>query len=186
MIKTLRTLLVVALVALPLARAAHAKGTAVSANFNTDPTTKTINGCTGLAYQLYRYYSAGQGDHFYTTNFNELGFGGLGYVIEGTMGSLVSAAFSSCGATPLYRYYNGSIGDHFYTTSWSELGAGGSGWSYEGVQGYCFASPTTGTVPLYRYYSGGQGDHFYTTNFGELGGGRIGYDFEGVQCYVVP
>jgi hypothetical protein len=33
---------------------------------------------------LYRYYNAGYGDHFYTTDFNELGWGNYGWTFERT------------------------------------------------------------------------------------------------------
>jgi hypothetical protein len=148
--------------------------------------TGTINGCSGTISPLFRYWSASGSDHFYTTTWAELGWGGSGYVIEGTAGSLLASSFAPCGATPLYRYYSGAASDHFYTTNWSELGGGSSGYTYEGVQGYCFPSPVTGTVPLYRYYSGSSPDHFYTTNWSELGAGAAGYVLEGIQCYVSP
>jgi Repeat of unknown function (DUF5648) len=145
-----------------------------------------LNGCTGNISPLYRYWNGAVADHFYTTSWAELGWGGGGYSIEGTVGSLLDSSFSACGAAPLYRYYNPSATDHFYTTSWAELGGGSAGWYYEGVQGYCFPFPVTGSIPLYRYWNGGSADHFYTTNFAELGGGSGGYVFEGVQCYVSP
>ena len=149
-------------------------------------TAATFNGCTGTTSPLYRYWNASASDHFYTTNFAELRWGGGGYSIEGTSGSLLESRFASCGAVPLYRYYNPSATDHFYTTNWGELGWGSGGWYYEGVQGYCFPSPTTGTTPLYRYWNGGVADHFYTTSFAELRGGGGGYVLEGIQCYVSP
>ena len=34
---------------------------------------------------FYRYYNSGTGDHFYTTNFSELGGGSAGYVSEGKL-----------------------------------------------------------------------------------------------------
>jgi Repeat of unknown function (DUF5648) len=148
--------------------------------------TDALNGCNGAVYPLYRYWNGGVSDHFYTTNWAELGWGGGGYSIEGTAGSLLASSFASCGAAPLYRYYNPSATDHFYTTNWGELGWGAAGWYYEAVQGYCFPFPVTGTIPLYRYWNGSAADHFYTTNFAELGGGNSGYVLEGIQCYVNP
>jgi hypothetical protein len=150
------------------------------------PKTVSLNGCTGPALPLYRYWNPGNTDHFYTTNWGELEYGRSGWNIEGVAGWLPDASFSSCGAVPLHRYWNVGIGDHFYTTNWGELGYGKNGWTYEGVAGHCFPSPVTGTVPLYRYWNGSSGDHFYTTNWAELGAGQAGYAYEGIQCYVVP
>jgi len=39
-----------------------------------NPTSKTL--------PIYRYYNGGNGDHFYTTDFNELGGGKSGYNLE--------------------------------------------------------------------------------------------------------
>jgi len=125
---------------------------------------------------LYRYW--GNGEHFYTTNWNELGSGRSGYKYEGIQCYIAGSQLA--GTTPLYRYCGN--GDHFYTTSWSELGSGRSGYKYEGIQGYVYSTQVEGTVPLYRYW--GNGDHFYTTSWSELGSGRSGYSYEGIQCYV--
>ena len=80
---------------------------------------------------FYRYYNTGNGDHFYTTNWGELGSGGGRWVYEGVAGYVpTSSAFDTAN---FYRYYNTGNGDHFYTTNWSELGSGGGRWVYEGV-----------------------------------------------------
>ena len=142
----------------------------------------TVGSCSDQTFPLFRYYSGGATDHFYTTNFGELGGGGLGYTLEGLAGQLVPSSFAACGAVPLHRFYNSGGADHFYTTNIAE----GVGMTYEGVQGYCFPFSAPGLTPLYRYYNGEVVDHFYTTNFGELGGGALGYGFEGVQCNVAP
>ncbi|HEY9045382.1 MAG TPA: M57 family metalloprotease [Ohtaekwangia sp.] len=133
---------------------------------------------------VYRYYSGSSGDHFYTTNWGELGSGKDGYVLEGI--TLYANTSQASGTVPVYRYYSGSSSDHFYTTNWGELGAGGSGYTYEGVAFYAFTSQVSGTVPVYRYYSGSSGDHFYTTNWGELGAGGSGYTYEGIGFYGYP
>ena len=135
-----------------------------------------------LATPLYRYWNAGNTDHFYTTNWNELGWGRSGWGLEGTQCYVYQQA--APGTVRLYRYWNASIGDHFYTTDWSELGGGAHGWAYEGVQCYVYPSPGPQRVPLYRYWNAGIGDHFYTTNWGELGAGAHGWRFERIQCYV--
>jgi Papain family cysteine protease/Repeat of unknown function (DUF5648) len=136
----------------------------------------------GRRVPLYRYWNPGIADHFYTTNWSELGAGRYGWNYEGIQCYVLAAQVA--GTVPLYRYWNSSIGDHFYTTSWSELGAGRYGWRYEGIQCYVAASRLAGTVPLYRYWNSRAGDHFYTTNWSELGSGRYGWVLEGIQCYV--
>jgi hypothetical protein len=135
-----------------------------------------------LAIPLQRYWNPQITDHFYTTNWNELGWGAYGWGYEG----IQCYAYDSQvpGSVPLYRYWNPGIGDHFYTTNWSELGGGAYGWGYEGIQCYVFLQQGKGRIPLYRYWNGSTGDHFYTTNWLELGMGNYGYVFEGVQCYV--
>ncbi|MFN7927228.1 MAG: C1 family peptidase [Blastocatellia bacterium] len=132
--------------------------------------------------KLYRYWNPGIGDHFYTTNWAELGAGKYGWGYEGVQCYVDST--QTPGSVPLYRYWNPGIGDHFYTTNWAELGTGKYGWGYEGVQCYVRPTQVAGTVPLYRYWNPGNGDHFYTTNWAELGTGKYGWGFEGIQCYV--
>lgn len=131
---------------------------------------------------LYRYWNPRIGDHFYTTNWSELGSGRSGWRYEGIQCYVFPRRIR--GSVPLYRYWNPRIGDHFYTTNWRELGRGRSGWRYEGVQGYVFSGRPAGAVPLYRYWNPRIGDHFYTTNWRELGRGRSGWRYEGIQCYV--
>ncbi len=132
--------------------------------------------------RLFRYWKGSGADHFYTTDWNELGNGRNGYVYEGVQCYIYPRP--ATGSTPLFRYWNPSITDHFYTTSWNELRAGGSGYVLEGIQGYVNANRVAGTIPLYRYWNARAGDHFYTTSWGELGSGRDGWAYEGIQCYV--
>ncbi|HLL47996.1 MAG TPA: S8 family serine peptidase [Longimicrobiaceae bacterium] len=133
---------------------------------------------------LYRYWNAGIGDHFYTTNWNELGSGRHGWAYEGVQCFVLSQPRT--GSAPLYRYWNAASGDHFYTTSWGELGSGRYGYAYEGIQCYVPVQAQSGTVPVYRYWNPGIADHFYTTSWAELGSGRYGWGYEGVQCHAWP
>lgn len=132
--------------------------------------------------RLFRYWNGRVADHFYTTSWQELGAGRLGYVYEGVQCYIHPQP--ATGSTPLFRYYNAGATDHFYTTNWSELGAGRNGWVLEGIQGYVYRTRLAGTIPLYRYWNGRAGDHFYTTSWGELGAGASGWVYEGIQCYV--
>ncbi|MGQ0650064.1 MAG: S8 family serine peptidase [Gemmatimonadaceae bacterium] len=142
----------------------------------------TGGGAVALTVPLFRYWNPYNTDHFYTTNWAELGGGRYGWSFEGVQCYVASQ--QAPGMVPLYRYWNARIGDHFYTTSWSELGGGRYGWGFEGVQCFVYTSPAADRLPLYRYWNARIGDHFYTTNWSELAGGRYGWYFEGVQCFV--
>jgi Repeat of unknown function (DUF5648) len=136
---------------------------------------------------LWRYWNSSVGDHFYTTDFSELGYGRAGYVIEGPQCQVFKIPPYDTNLPILLRYYNSAATDHFYTTDWWELEFGGaSGWEIEIDQCYVFIKPETGSLPLYRYYNSAATDHFYTTDYSELGGGAGGYAFEKVECYVLP
>jgi astacin len=132
--------------------------------------------------RLFRYWNPRVSDHFYTTNWNELGGGANYYIYEGVQCYIF--ANPATGSTPLFRYWNSRVADHFYTTAWSELRAGALGYVLEGIQGYVFPNRQAGTIPLYRYWNSTTGDHFYTTAWSELGSGSRGYRYEGIQCYV--
>jgi len=133
---------------------------------------------------FYRYWNAGIYNHYYTTDFGELGNGANGYVFERVEGHVYTSQVS--GTVPLKRYYCADNGDHFYTTNPNEPGSGLPCYQFERVEAYVYPSQVSGTVPLYRYYEPNAQDHFYTTNFNELGNGKLGWYLEGVQCYVVP
>jgi hypothetical protein len=135
-----------------------------------------------LSVPVFRYWNVLNTDHFYTTNWAELGTGKYGYVFEGIQ--CYSYPSQVPGSVPLYRYWNALRGDHFYTTNWGELGSGRYGYVYEGVQTYVFSATASNRAPLYRYWNPLVADHFYTTNWAELGWGKYGYVFEGVQCFV--
>jgi hypothetical protein len=131
---------------------------------------------------LHRYFHSVTGHHFYTTNWNELGGGGFGWIYEGVQCHVPATA--EAGTVPLHRYYHPSMGAHFYTTNWGELGSGVNGWIHEGTACHVYPNAASGTTPLYRYWNGSVGDHFYTTNWSELGNGRFGWIYEGIQCWV--
>ena len=133
---------------------------------------------------LYRYWNAGTYNHYYTTDFSELGNGANGYVFERVEGHVYGSQVS--GTVPLKRYYCADNGDHFYTTNPNEPGAGLPCYQFERVEAYVFPNKVSGTVALYRYYEPNNYDHFYTTNFNELRNGGLGWYLEGVQCYVFP
>lgn len=131
---------------------------------------------------LFRYLNGI--DHFYTTDWSEIGAGSGNYIVEGIQAKIFNSQAN--GTVPLYRYYNQSNSDHFYTINFSELGNGGYGYVSEGITGYVLPSAQSGYVPLYRYLNTMSGDHFYTTNFSELGNGGGVWVYEGIECYVLP
>ncbi|HXU83589.1 MAG TPA: S8 family serine peptidase, partial [Polyangia bacterium] len=101
-----------------------------------------------LTVPLHRYWNPLVGDHFYTTNWSELGNGRGGWRYEGVQCHVYPLRLP--GTVPLYRYWNPTLGDHFYTTSFAELGHGARGWGYEGIQCYVRSGPGTGATALYR------------------------------------
>lgn len=96
---------------------------------------------------FYRYYNNRDGQHFYTTNWKEIGTNVSGVKIgdwtcEGVAGYIDSS--SQPGTVPFYRYYQIQKNAHFYTKDASEIGTvvsdvtGKYGYKYEGIAGYVF------------------------------------------------
>jgi len=81
---------------------------------------------------LYRYYRKSTNDHFYTTNWNELGNSKNGWTYDGHTYKVYSSQMPN--TQPLYQYWDGK--DHFYTTNKNELGAGSSGFTFEKIACY--------------------------------------------------
>jgi subtilisin family serine protease len=134
---------------------------------------------------LYRYWNPNVTDHFYTADFNELGWVGSGWEFGWIEAYMYPTQES--GTVPLYQYWNPTVGDHFYTANYNELGAGAYGWTYERIVGYIYPSQQTGTVPLHQYWNASVGDHFYTTNLEELGSsGSYGWVYSRIEGYMYP
>jgi hypothetical protein len=136
---------------------------------------------------MYEYWNPVVGDHFYTTNINELGYyPGNNWTFEGVAFNVYDTQVS--GTTPLFRYYNYPDGDHFYTADWNELGYGAYGWYFENVEGYVYPSDSESGIPLFEYWNenGNVLDHFYTTDWNELGSGAYGWNFSDIPCRVEP
>jgi len=143
---------------------------------------------------VYRYYSGGTSDHFYTTNAAEIGTtqhgvsGNHGYTSEGVGFYLAESAAD--GYNPVYRFWNPRNRDHFYTADENEQnGVHVHGYQAEGVIGYIATSQIEGTIPVHRYWNSGASDHFYTTNESEIGvtqvgASRNGFQYEGVLGYA--
>jgi hypothetical protein len=131
---------------------------------------------------LHRYWNAQIPDHFYTTNWAELGAGTNVWQYEGV--ACYVHAQQTADTVPLFRYWNSTLGEHFFTTDYAELGPGKFGWVFEGPACYVHDQPGTGLTALYRYWNSNGRDHFYTTDFNQLGAGSFGWIYEKIQCYV--
>jgi len=99
------------------------------------------------AIPMYRYYSPGSKDHFYTTNAGEIGTtqagatGKYGYKSEGILCYVwpAQASYKEGKLVPLYRYWKAAVSDHFYTVNANEIGTvqnqatGKYGYKSEGI-----------------------------------------------------
>lgn len=128
---------------------------------------------------VFRYFNrADLMNHFYTTNYNELGNGSNdGWIFEG-IGFF--AFFNQVnGSVPVYRYYSSSSSDHYYTTNFNELGSGKADYGYEGIRFYVYPSALNGSVAVFGYWNGNIRDHFFTKNQNEfIVSGLQGYQLE--------
>jgi subtilisin family serine protease len=131
---------------------------------------------------MLRYFKVSVLDHFYTSNYSEVGCGGSGFGLEAIAFNISTT--QQTGTVPLYRYVNSTLHRHFYTTNFNELGNGANGYVLEGTAGYVYSTQVAGTVPLYRYIRS-TGQHFYTTLQSEVSGDP-NWTLEGTQCYVLP
>ena len=130
---------------------------------------------------VFRYANLQNGDHHFTTNFNELGNGNAVWKRETDLGQIwdknkpkPSACFSE-----LYRYVYTPTNDHFITANFNELANGGNGWVRETSLGwvptYQACKNEIFKTQVYRYVNNTSGMHFYTTDLSELGNGGYGY-----------
>lgn len=138
---------------------------------------------------LYRYFYDSR--HFYTSDFNELGY----RYLEGILGKIYSSQIPN--TYPIYRYYNRINGDRLSTINWNELQNGGSnGWVYEGITGYAYNSPQPNTIPVYRFFrEKSKPDHLLTTKKNEVqylenknekwGIILPKYKYEGIAFYIL-
>jgi len=146
---------------------------------------------SGKPIPFYRYYNGYRIDHFYTTDWKELGNGNHGWAYQGIECRIYSSQVPD--TVPLYRYWHKKKSDHFYTTNIKEIGTathGRFGWGAylsEGIAGYCYSKDQgSETFPLHRFYDKQGRNHFYTTNIiikEELEGAKR-YRYEGIECYV--
>jgi hypothetical protein len=85
---------------------------------------------------VHRLYNSSSGNHFFTTNDQELLTAQrVGYAYEGIVGrAYAPSVAASNGFTVVQRLYNGLTGEHFYTSSATEAASAvGLGFSAEGA-----------------------------------------------------
>merc|ERR1719233_1235617 len=92
---------------------------------------------------FYRYYNGARVAYFYTTNWNELGYGRFGWTYDRIECLIYSSEVLD--TVPLYRYWGENQFDHFYTTNIKEVGIvtrgkfGKGGYKSQGIAGYCYS-----------------------------------------------
>ena len=141
---------------------------------------------------LYRAFSPGVTDHFYTADKAEMdrATSSLGYPAEGITGYIFPTQVTQ--TVPLYRSYSVRNTDHFYTVdkAESDRAVANLGYSYEGITGYVFPPsdpPCPGAAPLYRTYNPTIFNHFYTMSAPERDNAvaNLGYSNEGIAAYIL-
>jgi hypothetical protein len=150
-----------------------------------DPTT-TPN---PTAVPFYRVWNPTTGDHFLTTDPNEVQSAQqcCGYVYEGVRATV--SAVPGTGLVPFYRLWNPTTGDHFHTTDPNEVQTAQQccGYQSEGIRAYVYPANSANGVPLYRLWNPTTGDHFHTTDPNEVQSAQqcCGYVNEGVRARVL-
>jgi hypothetical protein len=160
-----------------------------------DPPPPTpLPACPDLkaAVPLYRAFSSGATDHFYTPGKAEMdcATSSLGYSAEGITGYIFPTQVTQ--TVPLYRSYSAGSTDHFYTVdkAESDRAVTNFGYSYEGIIGYVFPpsdSSCPGAAPWYRTYNPTTRNHFYTMSAPERDNAvaNLGYGNEGIAAYIL-
>jgi hypothetical protein len=123
--------------------------------------------------EVYQYYSAEYGNHYYTTVKKDHGGG---YQFEKIVGYV--STIQKPGTVPLYVYYSGSDTDHYYTL----VNQFYQNYKYEGILGYVYPnSGVSGTAPVYEYYNPSGTDHYYSM----LNQTPVPYTSYGVKFYML-
>ncbi|KAJ7671776.1 hypothetical protein B0H17DRAFT_1208961 [Mycena rosella] len=145
--------------------------------------------CAGAsqAVPLYRSYSTGVQDHFYTTDITEYNADTAGgaYTAEGVRALVFGTEVP--GAVQFIRLWGNTLGDHFYTLNMTEANAAAAnGYVIEDkARMYIYPTQLCDSVPFYRMYNAGGGDHFYTTSAAERDNAVPGgWVYESIAGYV--
>lgn len=140
--------------------------------------------------QVYRFYNASSGTHFYTSSTTErdmviIRWPGL-FTYEG-----VAYTMGASNSQPLFRFYNVSSKSHFYTASISERdnvqATLGGTFIYEG-EAYKVELAGAENRAVYRFYNRSNGSHFFTASSAERDAVMqqwwYVYRYEGVAFYL--
>lgn len=127
---------------------------------------------------MYQFYSAVNGDHFYSPG---PASPGGDYVSQGPAWILPQGSYRVRGLVPFYRLYNASVADHFYTADQFEVDRAVKRLQYRYEVTYqIFRERVPGSVPLFRFYNPNTGDHYYKTDNAAV----AGYNYELIAGYV--
>lgn len=165
--------------------------TAAAFNQGTDTLTKVewlrfTDGTIAVPHQMvdvYRFYNAGTGTHFYTGSESEKD----AIVANPTHDPFLAKMKFEAAAylafannepqdTELYRFYNTGTGAHFFTASAAEKNAIVANAGHdpflakmvlEGVAYYVLDQDGPHATEVWRFYNAGTGVHFYTASEGE-------------------
>ncbi|MBS7791442.1 trypsin-like peptidase domain-containing protein [Roseococcus sp. SDR] len=138
---------------------------------------------------VFRFYNANTGAHFFTASMIEardVAGGSSGYAYEGlAFGTLATASTG----IPVYRLYNFDTGRHFYTASRSEmLGLDARReWALENTAFYAYGSGGAGRDEIYRFFNTKTGVHLYTNSENErdtIIASNPVFKYEGIAYYT--
>jgi hypothetical protein len=126
---------------------------------------------------LYRAYAPSNGDHLFTTNFNEAYYS-PGYNYEGGKGSCMPGNDGTGLTHPMYRLYKPSTGDHFYTINWDERNNAMTygGYVQEGTTCWTYVHQPSGGCWMWRWYHWGIGKHLIDSYSSEAYGAGYTWD----------
>jgi hypothetical protein len=132
---------------------------------------------------IYRLYCPVNGEHLYTTDYNEVQVLSTqhGWTYEGI------GWYAPTSGTAVYRLYNPILRNHLYTTDTNEVNVLTSqyGWVKDNDGKPLFYSG--GSTPIYRVYNAGlSGMHHMTTDYNEyLTLPLYDWEQEGIKLYAV-
>jgi hypothetical protein len=140
----------------------------------------------GGAVEFFRYYHPTGYDHFYTTNWNELGYGGTQTKYYWEYKGFDCYVFTSQvpGTIPLHEFWYADGCDHLLIADRAAVD-GSPYWKYSGVRAFIFANWQNGTVPLYGFWNPSTCDHGISTNFCDFNPAD-GWSCFGLLGYVYP
>lgn len=139
------------------------------ANAPAEPAKPLDKGAEG---SVYRLYNPANGDHLYTTNFDEANeVKNSGWNYEGI------AWVSPLSGDPVYRLLNPNNGTHAFATEKEKDALVEFGWKSEGVAFF-----SGGSKPIYRMYNPNGGEHILSADINEHNGlTKQGWTCEGQE-----